>query len=76
VSKPGIQFDDIVSGDYDTQASTDTAAPPPKRVLSAQPDTPKLHKVLAQSGLGSRLDMEQLIADGKVWVSEEPAHVC
>jgi 23S rRNA pseudouridine2605 synthase len=75
LSKPGIQFDDIVSGVYDDQTSTQAQADPVKRVLSAQPDTPKLHKVLAQSGLGSRLDMEQLIVDGKVLVNDEPAHV-
>lgn len=73
--KPGIQFDEIVSGAYDTQASAEAPVIPPKRVLSAQPETPKLHKVLAQSGLGSRLDMEQLIADGKVLVNDQPAHV-
>jgi 23S rRNA pseudouridine2605 synthase len=75
VTKPGIQFDEIVSGAYDTQASIDPLAVAPKRVLSAQPETPKLHKVLAQSGMGSRLDMEQLIADGKVLVNDQPAHV-
>ena len=75
MTKPGIQFDEIVSGAYDDQALSPAHAEPVKRVLSAQPDTPKLHKVLAQSGLGSRLDMEQLIADGKVLVNDEPAHV-
>ena len=75
MTKPGIQFDEIVSGAYDTQASSDPLALAPKRVLSAQPETPKLHKVLAQSGMGSRLDMEQLIADGKVLVNDQPAHV-
>ena len=74
MTKPGIQFDDIVSGAYDEPSPT-SAAELVKRVLSAQPDTPKLHKVLAQSGMGSRLDMEQLIADGKVLVNDEPAHV-
>ena len=75
MTKPGIQFDEIVSGAYDDQALTPAHTEPVKRVLSAQPDTPKLHKVLAQSGLGSRLDMEQMIADGKVLVNDEPAHV-
>jgi 23S rRNA pseudouridine2605 synthase len=75
LTKTGIQFDEIVSGAYDSQAQLSTHPEPLKRVLSAQPDTPKLHKVLAQSGLGSRLDMEQLIVDGKVLVNDEPAHV-
>ena len=44
-------------------------AGPPKRVLLPQADTPKLHKVLAQAGLGSRLEMEQLILEGRVLVN-------
>jgi len=36
--------------------------------------TTKLHKVLAQSGLGSRIDMEQAIAEGRIRVNGEPAH--
>lgn len=35
----------------------------------------KLHKVLAQAGLGSRADMEQAIAAGRVTVNGEAAHV-
>ena len=46
-----------------------------KRVLSPQPETPKLHKVLAQAGLGSRLEMEQLILEGRISVNAEPAHI-
>ena len=47
----------------------------PKRVLQPEPDAPKLHKVLAQSGIGSRRDMEDLIQDGHVSVNGEVAHV-
>ena len=35
----------------------------------------RLHKVLAQAGLGSRRALEQRIADGKVVVNGEPAKV-
>jgi len=35
----------------------------------------KLHKVLAQVGLGSRADMEQAIVSGRVTVNGEAAHV-
>ena len=45
-----------------------------KRVLAPEPDAPKLHKVLAQAGVGSRRDMEELIADGQITVNGEPAH--
>jgi len=56
-----------------TEVAEDPAAP--KRVLLPESDAPKLHKVLAQSGIGSRRDMEDLIADGHVTVNGEPAHV-
>lgn len=36
---------------------------------------PKLHKVLADSGIGSRRDMEELILAGRVSVNGEPAHI-
>lgn len=38
-------------------------------------DAPKLHKVLAEAGLGSRRDMEDLIIAGRVSVNGEPAHI-
>lgn len=37
--------------------------------------TQKLHKILAQAGYGSRRDMEQVIADGRVTVNSQPATV-
>lgn len=45
-----------------------------KRVLLPDADAPKLHKVLAQSGIGSRRDMEQAIIDGRITVNGETAH--
>ena len=71
---PPVSFADVISGDFDEQADAAEAAPP-KRVLLPQPDTPKLHKVLAQAGLGSRLEMEQLIMEGRISVNNEPAHI-
>ncbi len=72
---PGaIRFEDVVSGDYDAQ-DEDADAAPAKRVLAPQADAPKLHKVLAQAGLGSRLEMEQLILEGRISVNNEPAHI-
>ncbi len=44
-------------------------------MTTSDSDTPKLHKVLAQAGLGSRLDMERLVAEGAVTVNAQVAHV-
>jgi 23S rRNA pseudouridine2605 synthase len=71
---PPVSFADVVSGEFDQQADAAETAPP-KRVLAPQPETPKLHKVLAQAGLGSRLEMEQLIMEGRISVNNEPAHI-
>lgn len=70
----GIRFDDVVSGQFDAdEESADLA--PVKRVLAPLAETPKLHKVLAQAGMGSRLEMEQLIMEGRITVNNEPAHI-
>ncbi len=57
-----VSFEDVISGAFDDEAfvpeqpeQEDELA---KRVLAAQIDAPKLHKVLAQAGMGSRLEME------------------
>ena len=44
-----------------------------KQALNAQSE--KLHKVLADAGVGSRRDMEELIIAGRVSVNGQPAHV-
>jgi len=72
--EPIIRFEDVVSGRFD-QEETQVQATPPKRVLLPQPESPKLHKVLAQAGMGSRLEMEQLILEGRITVNNEPAHI-
>ena len=68
------RFEEVITGQFDADEE-DVALEPPKRVLSPQPETPKLHKVLAQAGLGSRLEMEQLILEGRISVNGEPAHI-
>ena len=83
----GEVFADVLSGGYDAAAEAaaadaeaaptgeaDAEAAPAKRVLLPEPDAPKLHKVLAQAGVGSRRDMEELIAGGRITVNGEPAH--
>ena len=38
-------------------------------------DSPKLHKVLADGGMGSRREMEDLILSGRISVNGTPAHI-
>jgi len=75
-AEPGLatRFEEVVTGQFDAD-EVDPAVDLPKRVLSPQPESPKLHKVLAQAGLGSRLEMEQLILEGRISVNAEPAHI-
>ena len=70
----GNRFVDVVSGQFDADEEIDGITPP-KRVLAPMAETPKLHKVLAQAGMGSRLEMEQLIMEGRISVNNEPAHI-
>ncbi len=68
-------FAAVLSGDYDAGGTgIDPSAEAQRRVLAPEPDAPKLHKVLAQAGIGSRRDMEQVIADGQVQVNGQVAH--
>ncbi len=70
----GEVFAQVLSGEFDAEGPEATAAVPAKRVLLPDPDAPKLHKVLAQAGIGSRRDMEQMIVDGLITVNGQPAH--
>jgi len=71
-----IALADVVSGQFDDEEATpDLTVDLGKRVLAPQTDSPKLHKVLAQAGMGSRLEMEKLILEGRISVNNEPAHV-
>ena len=67
-------FAAVLSGDYDALPIELPVGEPERRVLAAEPDAPKLHKVLAQAGIGSRRDMEELIAEGQVQVNGQVAH--
>jgi 23S rRNA pseudouridine2605 synthase len=68
------RFGDILSGQFDADEEAAEVVVP-KRVLQPMAETPKLHKVLAQAGMGSRLEMEQLILEGRISVNNEPAHI-
>ena len=45
------------------------------KFLNSEVIKPKLHKVLAEAGIGSRREMEELIIAGRVSVNGEPAHI-
>ncbi|WP_425570207.1 23S rRNA pseudouridine(2605) synthase RluB [Pigmentiphaga soli] len=45
------------------------------KYLASEAVMPKLHKVLADAGIGSRREMEELIVAGRVSVNGEPAHI-
>jgi 23S rRNA pseudouridine2605 synthase len=73
-------FSFVTSEAFDSAAEQDRnsrqgAAKAVRRDLTAEDDAPKLHKVLAEAGLGSRRDMEELIIAGRVSVNGEPAHI-
>jgi 23S rRNA pseudouridine2605 synthase len=70
----GDTFAAVLSGDYDALPVEVPSGESERRVLAAEPDAPKLHKVLAQAGIGSRRDMEALIAEGQVQVNGQVAH--
>jgi 23S rRNA pseudouridine2605 synthase len=71
----------VTSGAYDSteeaaeKGGRNAAVKAVRRDLTAEDDAPKLHKVLAEAGLGSRRDMEELIVAGRVSVNGEPAHI-
>ena len=76
---PNELFAEVLSGEFDVAVQVDAESPetaaPPKRVLRPDPEAPKLHKVLAQAGVGSRRDMEELILEGKISVNGQLAHI-
>lgn len=90
VEAAGARFADVLSGNLDAESEGPVGELPTlrpdveeggeadgetKRVLAADVDAPKLQKVLAQSGIGSRRDIEEWIAEGKIEVNGEVAHV-
>ena len=73
---PAVRIEEVISGDFDRAVEIAEAIEPGgRRVLAPSPEAPKLHKVLAQGGVGSRREMEELIVEGRVSVNGEPAHL-
>ncbi len=58
---------------YARQGSSPRSGGPSRAGLDYDP--PKLHKVLADAGVGSRREMEELILAGRVSVNGVPAHI-
>jgi 23S rRNA pseudouridine2605 synthase len=91
VEAAGARFADVLSGNLDAESEgpvgelptlrpeseeeAETVDGEGKRVLAPDADAPKLQKVLAQAGIGSRRDIEEWIAEGKIEVNGEVAHV-
>lgn len=81
VARADDLFRYVVSGEYDTEAEgvvTEAERRKAKalaRELTAEDDAPKLHKVLAEAGMGSRREMEDMILQGRVSVNGLPAHI-
>lgn len=67
----------LLTGDFDREQDVEAPqeAEAYKRVLRPEPDAPKLQKVLAQSGVGSRRDIEKMIEDGRIEVNDQVAHI-
>jgi 23S rRNA pseudouridine2605 synthase len=77
-SNADAAFSYATSDAFDSEDAPKGRAAPQKaarRDLTSDDDAPKLHKVLAEAGLGSRRDMEDLIMSGRVSVNGEPAHI-
>ena len=75
VTSPAFDADNSATGGVRAPMLQRGKPVAPKRVLAADDDAPKLHKVLAEAGMGSRRDMEELIVAGRVSVNGEPAHI-
>ncbi|WUR14512.1 pseudouridine synthase [[Empedobacter] haloabium] len=77
VSEADAVFSFVTSDAFDRDEGARGKGPQKavRRDLTAEDDAPKLHKVLAEAGLGSRRDMEDLIIAGRVSVNGEPAHI-
>lgn len=56
-------------------AAVGAGKPSAEVLASVADDSPKLHKVLADAGFGSRREMEEVIIAGRVSVNGQPAHV-
>ena len=74
-------FAELLSGEFDKAHEEEVedegaeSSGPHKRVLRPEPDAPKLQKVLAQSGVGSRRDIEKMIEEGRIEVNDQVAHI-
>ena len=75
VTSPAFDADNSTTGGVRAPMLRRGRAAPQKRVLAPDDDAPKLHKVLAEAGMGSRREMEELIVAGRVSVNGEPAHI-
>src|SRR5690606_17982920 len=77
----GVRRTDTPEGEEETDKALAYLSTTPQmtqrlgKYLSSEALMPKLHKVLADAGIGSRREMEELIIAGRVSVNGEPAHI-
>ncbi|MFK7962722.1 MAG: pseudouridine synthase [Burkholderiaceae bacterium] len=70
LDQPGEPIPDI-----DVLAPIGNGKPSAEDLANVADDSPKLHKVLADAGFGSRREMEEVIIAGRVSVNGQPAHI-
>jgi len=71
-----LDWDEVVRKVEGLDASRPNGKGRSKLNVKLDPElAPKLHKVLAEVGMGSRREMEELIMAGRVSVNSEPAHL-
>jgi 23S rRNA pseudouridine2605 synthase len=71
-TRPPVQMASLDAAD---EQDLDDLLPMHSEAPDWDEDAPKLHKVLADSGMGSRREMEELILAGRVSVNNQPAHI-
>lgn len=80
-TSPALSPEEIAQQEHETALAlayldqTDKTSQRLGKYMGSNPLNPKLHKVLAEAGIGSRREMEDLIIAGRVSVNGEPAHI-
>ncbi|MGH1360124.1 MAG: pseudouridine synthase [Burkholderiaceae bacterium] len=76
-NEPELSAEDLADPlpQIDVVAAVGSGKPSAEALATVADDSPKLHKVLADAGFGSRREMEEVIVAGRVSVNGQPAHI-